>query len=125
MNIPVKLHGSVDPSGRQCELESLGNCILNCQTGDLREHMRLARIFRPLIRTLAEKRAGGPDNVKEINRLCALGREGLYEAILEYTPKVGISRFRVFALDYIERAMDSKPKGFWQNLFRLRFPKPR
>jgi DNA-directed RNA polymerase specialized sigma subunit len=125
MTIPVKLHGSVDPSGRQSELESLGTCIQKCQTGDLREHMRLARIFRPLIRTLAEKRAGGPDNVKEINRLCALGREGLYEAILEFTPKVGIAHFRVFALDYIENAMDSRPKGFWQKLFRIRFGKRR
>lgn len=121
MNAPLKLHGSVDPSGRNAELEFLERCLAKCQAGDLREHMQLARKFRPLIRTLAEKRAGGPENVKEINRLASLGREGLYEAVLEYNPKVGIGHFRLFALDYIERAMDSKPKGFWQRLFRIRF----
>ncbi len=121
MNANLKLHGSVDPSGKHSELEALENCIAKCQAGDLREHMRLARNFRPLIRTLAEKRAGGPANIKEINRLCSLGREGLYEAALEYTQKVGGLHFRVFALNYIERAMDSKPKGFWQRLFRHKF----
>ena len=121
MNAPIKLHGSVDPSGRNFELEMLERCLSRCQTGDLREHMQLARKFRPLIRTLAEKRVGDPGNIKEINRLCALGREGLYEAVLEYTPKVGIAHFRLFALDFIERAMDTKPRGFWQRLFRLRF----
>jgi DNA-directed RNA polymerase specialized sigma subunit len=111
----------VDPSGRNAELDFLERCLAKCQSGDLREHMQLARKFRPLIRMLAEKRAGGPENVKEINRLASLGREGLYEAVLEYNPKVGIAHFRLFALDFIERAMDSKPKGFWQRLFRLRF----
>jgi hypothetical protein len=119
----LKLHGSVDPSGRSAELEQLERCVARCQAGDLREHMQLARKFRPLIRTLAEKRVNDPSNVKEINRLSSLGREGLYEAVLEYNPKIGIARFRVFALDYIERAMDSKPKGFWQRLFRKRFPR--
>lgn len=99
-------------------------CIALCQKGDLREHMRLARIFRPLIRTLAERRASGPESVKEVNRLCALGREGLYEAVLEYNSRADVTNFRVFALDYIERAMDSKPKGFWHKLFRRRFPRP-
>ncbi len=125
MDKRLKLHQSVDPSGRQAELQTLERCILKCQAGDLREHMRLARIFRPLIRSLAEKRVGDHNDVKEINRLCNLGREGLYEAVLECTPKTGAARFRIFALDYIEQAMDSKPKGFWQKLFRRRFAKPR
>ena len=121
MNASLKLHASVDPGGRIADLDMLERCLAKCQAGDLREHMQLARKFRPLIRTLAEKRAGGPENVKEINRLCSLGREGLYEAVIEYNSNVGIAHFRLFALDYIERAMDSKPKGFWQRLFRIRF----
>ena len=121
MNARLQIPKSVEPAFKRYELDDLDQCLTQCRTGDLREHMRLARKFRPLIRTLAEKRAGGHDQVREINRLCALGREGLYEAVLEYTDKVGVSHFRLFALDYIERAMDGRPKGFWQRLFRLRF----
>ena len=121
MNARLQIPRSVNPAFKRYELDDLEQCLTQCRTGDLREHMRLARKFRPLIRTLAEKRAGGPDQVREINRLCALGREGLYEAVLEYTDKVGVGHFRIFALDYIERAMDCRPKGFWQRLFRLRF----
>ena len=119
----LKIHGSVDSSGKREELEVLERCIARCQTGDLKAHMQLARNFRALIRALAQKRVAEPENIKEVNRLSSLGREGLYEAALNYTPKVGVAHFRVFALDYIENAMDSKPKGFWRRLFRSRFSK--
>ena len=115
---------SFDPGGKRAELKQLEHCIALCQKGDLREHMWLARKFRPLIRFLAEKRAGGSYDIREINRLCNLGREGLYEAVLEFNLKSGAGDFRLFALDYIEGAMDNKPKGFWRKLFRRRFPRP-
>ena len=117
MAVPVHLN-NVDLSGKQLRFEELERCIASCQAGELRERIRLARNFRPLIRSLAERRAGGARAVNEINRLCALGREGLYEAAMNYTPKIGAQHFRVFALDYIERAMDGQKKSFWRRLFR-------
>jgi DNA-directed RNA polymerase specialized sigma subunit len=118
MAVPVHITSSELPNGRHSYYEELERCIENCQAGELRERIRLARNFRPLIRSLAERRAGGARAVNEINRLCALGREGLYEAAMRYTPKIGAQHFRVFALDYIERAMDGKTRSFWRRLFR-------
>ncbi|MDD5708538.1 MAG: hypothetical protein PHR35_21680 [Kiritimatiellae bacterium] len=115
MSTALNLHASVDPSGKLTRLSELERCLSACQAGDLRERIRLARTFRPLIRSLAERRAGS--NAEEVNRLCGLGREGLYKAASKYTLKVGAHHFRVFALDFIEREMDSKTRSFWQRLF--------
>jgi DNA-directed RNA polymerase specialized sigma subunit len=112
----LRLSVGIDPTSKEAQYEALERCLHGCQAGDLRARIRLARFFRPLIRSLAERRAGR--DTAEINRLCALGREGLYEAARRYTPKVGVHRFRLFALDYIERAMEGKPRPFWRRLFR-------
>ena len=115
MAIPVHLHPSVDPSGKHAREERLERCLAACRNGDLREQMYLAGIFKPLIHSLAEKRAGG--DLRVINHFCARGREGLYEAARNYRPKIGAGHFQVFALNFIERAMDGPRPGFWKRFW--------
>lgn len=106
-----------DVKGKDAQYHVLENDILACKKGDWTAKKNLARTFQPLIKSLAEKRCKGDPG--KLHELVEAGREGLYLAARKYKPTVGVSHFRVFALDYIEGRMDgTKPGGLLGRLFR-------
>jgi DNA-directed RNA polymerase specialized sigma subunit len=115
MKIPLQKDELLDLNGRAAENELLEKAIRGCQMGDWNAKSSLARIFQPLLHTLAEKRVGAGQTA-EINKAMERGRQGLFEAARTYKPNIGIQHFRVFALPYIEKHMDGR-KSFWARLF--------
>lgn len=119
MDTPTERHlhldATFDPTNKAGQLGALEHCIQACQKGDPRAQTQLANHFGQLIHSLAAKRAHG--KTAEITRLCARGRDGLLRAAAKYQPKIGAAHFNVFALDFIEKAMDENPGGFWRRLF--------
>ena len=118
MKIPLQKNEIQVLNGRAAENETLERAIRGCQMGDWNAKNTLARIFHPLLHTLAEKRAG-VGQIAEINKAMEKGRRGLFEAARNYKPNIGIQHFRIFALPYIEKAIDGR-RGFWSRLFGLR-----
>jgi DNA-directed RNA polymerase specialized sigma subunit len=114
MSPHLQLDPHADLTGKNAENQVMERDIYAIRNGDWTAKNHLARMFHPLIHALAEKRAHG--NTPEMNRLMSLGRDGLLKAARKYTPKIGPAHFRVFALGFIEAAMDGK-RGFWQRLF--------
>ncbi len=110
----LHLEPHVDLTGRTLQNEELTRVIVACQRGDWEAKNRLAQTFQPLLHALADKRARG--DVPEINRLIGLGKEGLFAAARKFPLATGAARFRIYALDFIERSMNDQP-GFWQRLF--------
>ncbi len=116
MKIP--LHGMShqldgQPTGKISESE-----IFACKRGDWEAKNRMAHAFTPLLQSLARKRV--PDgNPSRINDLVEAGKKGLFQACRRYSSSVGISRFQIFALDYIEASMNACGKGFLAWLHRL------
>jgi DNA-directed RNA polymerase specialized sigma subunit len=115
MKLPLQKEELLVLSGRTVENETLERAIRGCQMGDWNAKSTLARIFHPLLHTLAEKRVGAGQTA-EINKAMERGRHGLFEAARNYKPTVGIQHFRVFSLPYIEKSMDGR-KSFWARLF--------
>jgi DNA-directed RNA polymerase specialized sigma subunit len=91
----------------------LAKLIAACRLGDIEARRALEKNFYPLLMMLATKRVGS--NPADRNPLIETGKQGLRRAV-DHFPKRELSRrFRIFALDYIEAAMDQKP-GFWSRL---------
>lgn len=118
MKIALQKNEILDLNGRAAQNETLERAILGCQMGDWNAKSSLARIFHPLLHTLAEKRVG-VGQTAEINKAMERGRKGLFEATRCYKPNIGIQHFRVFALPYIEKSMDGR-RSFWERLFGMK-----
>lgn len=111
--------GGTDPRAAQKVLEK---DILAAREGDWSAKNNLARVFAPLLTSLAEKRT---TDTAQMNRLIEAGKQGLFAAARKYKPGVGPEHFRVFALDFIERSMDDSghsgesggARGFFGRLF--------
>ena len=97
-------------SGSGAHAEELAQAVAGCKLGDLESRHALERQFAPLITMLAGKRTGADNHVAR-NELIDRGREGLYRAAKRFPPRESIRRFRLFALDYIEAAMDKPVRG--------------
>jgi DNA-directed RNA polymerase specialized sigma subunit len=104
-----------DISGKSAKHLALTLILEQCQHGDYQGDNQLVREFEGLIRNLAERRAHGRPS--EMSRLTELGREGLKKAARKFRLSAGAAQFQVFAVDYIQRAMDGKNKGFFARLF--------
>lgn len=109
-------HGGPDPylQQKQQQARQLESMILSVKKGDWNAKTALAQHFQPLLHSLARKRASTP---KEINEYIERGREGLFKAARKYSAKVGPERFQIFALDFVESAMDNRRVGFFARLF--------
>ena len=81
---------------------------LAAKSGDWNAKQNLAKEFTPLLVSLAERRSSDPSRV---NALIEAGKTGLYKAATKYKPAMGAERFRIFALDFIEAAMDRGERG--------------
>jgi DNA-directed RNA polymerase specialized sigma subunit len=103
-------------SSREAAQRVLAQDILAAKKGDWDAKSSLARTFTPLLTSLAEKRAAKPT---DMNKYIDAGKEGLFKAARKYKSSVGADRFQIFALDFIEDAMDHVDQGggFFSRLF--------
>lgn len=114
MKIPLNMGNNGTQSSRDAQAKQIERDVLAAKSGDWNAKSNLARTFMPLLQTRAQKRSS---DTAEINTLIERGKEGLFKACRKYNQKtVGAAHFQTFALDYIEKAMDSKP-GFFSRLF--------
>ena len=115
MKIPLNMGQSGTTSDRASQNKILEREIINAKKGDWTAKAGLAKAFQNLLRSLAEKRSKDPT---EINTLVEVGKEGLFKAAGKFNPSAGAERFHVFALDFVEKAMDQKLNpGFFARLF--------
>lgn len=103
---------SLSSSGAHAE--ELAQAVSGCKLGDWEAKRNLERLFNPLILMLAVKRAGDDNALR--NELVENGRAGLYQAAKRFPRREHVRRFRLFALEHIEAAMD-KPKSGLRKLF--------
>jgi DNA-directed RNA polymerase specialized sigma subunit len=117
MKIPLNLGQNGNQSTVAAQAKVMERDVLAAKGGDWNARNNLARTFSPLIQSLARKRAS---DAATINRLTDAGKEGLYTAAKKYRSSIGADRFQVFALEFIERAMDDQLKGgnWFSRLFR-------
>ena len=86
------------------------------QKGDWAAGDRLVHTFASLLTSLAKERSSEP---AVINKYIEAGKEGVLQAARKFKPSDSHGRFKLFALDFIEKSMDNvnKPKGFLARLF--------
>ena len=96
-------------TGSGAQTEALAQAVRGCKLGDWEAKHALERQFAALIVMLAEKRAGG--DVAARNELIERGQAGLYRAAKRFPKSESIRRFRLFALDHIEAAMEKPLRG--------------
>lgn len=115
MKIPLNMNqDGGSHTTREAANMALEQDILSAKKGDWNAKHGLDRTFTPLLISLAEKRAG---NQIELNHYIEAGKQGLYTAARKYKRSIGPDRFRIFALDYIEAAMDRGLRGgFWSRI---------
>jgi len=105
-------------SDRITQNKLLERDILNTKKGDWSAKSNLAKTFSHLLRSLAEKRSSDPT---QINTLIEAGKEGLFKAASKFKQGMNPDRFHIFALEFIEKAMDKKLKpGFFARLFKFK-----
>ena len=117
MKIPLKLGQDEQPSTAAAAAAAIARDVRAVKAGDWNAKNSLVRAFQPLLTSLSEKRAHG-DNGKH-NRYSDAGKEGLFKAAKKYKAKSNGDNFQLFALDYIERAMDGVDQsgGLMSRLF--------
>lgn len=118
MKIALNMGNSTNyQSTKEAQAKAVERDVLMTQKGDWTAKNNLAKTFLPLLTTLAEKRAGS--NLADKNAMIDAGKEGLYKAAAKYNKSIGADKFQIFALDFIEKAMDDSKKGggFFARLF--------
>ncbi len=110
MKIPLRVMNNDSQAGLHRETKCSEAEILACKRGDWEAKHRMAQAFMPLISSLAKKRV--PDgNAALMNQYIDAAKKGLFLAARKYKPTVGAERFQVYALDFIESAMDRASTG--------------
>jgi len=117
MKIPLNLGQNGTQSTAAAQAKVVERDVLAAKAGDWNASNNLARLFAPLLQSLARKRASDPVT---INELIDAGKLGINTAAKKYRSSIGADRFQVFALTFIERAMDDHLKGgnWFTRLFR-------
>lgn len=118
MKIPlhIRTNDEADASPAANREQAIERDVKPCRCGDWEAKSRLVRQFMPLLTSLASRRSSEP---ADINRLIDAGKNGMLRAVCKFRPN-GHKKFEVFALQYIEAAMDranSAGGGFWSRLF--------
>ncbi len=93
------------------------NEIAACKKGDFEAEKRMVRNFMPLFTSLARKRS---KDSAVINLCIEAGERGLKKAIRKYRGFGGSEKFRIFAVEYIEKSIDEvfqEKKGFFARFF--------
>lgn len=117
MKIPLQLGQNGTQSAAAAQAKVVERDVLAAKQGDWNAKASLTRTMTPLLVSLAQKRAADQPTV---NALVEAGKEGLYRAARKYHSGIGAERFQIFALDFIEAAMDEHLKGgnWFTRLFR-------
>ena len=101
------------PDGVEQE-KAIERDVLAYKRGDWEAKARLIQAFMPLITSIARKRS---HDTAIINRYIEAGKEGLLNAARHVKP-ASDAKFQIFALTYIENAMDRVDRpGFLARLF--------
>lgn len=119
MKIPLHLGQNGTQSAAAAQAKVVERDVLAAKQGDWNAKANLARAMTPLLLSLAQKRASDPQT---IGALVEAGKEGLVKATRKYNSSIGADRFQVFALDFIEAAMDEHLRGgnWFTRLFNRR-----
>jgi len=118
----IAINMGQDAGDQKASQKNLEREILAAKSGDWNAKANLARVFTPLLTSLAEKRAKDP---VLLNKCLEAGKEGLFTAAKKYREGDGVEHFRIFAVDFIEASMDrvirenqlQGKKGFFSRLF--------
>jgi DNA-directed RNA polymerase specialized sigma subunit len=114
MKISLKLDEIGGGSGNDQE-RLVEAWVAAARQGDFEARQALYQHYVPLLTSLAKKRAG--EDVTQVNALIERGKDGLLNAAKRYKPGKTTEKFKLFALDYIEKAMDGGDKGFLSRIF--------
>jgi DNA-directed RNA polymerase specialized sigma subunit len=114
MKIPLKLSDHDLHAGPSAETRELERHIKGVKKNDWNAKAALHKSFLPLLTKMAQKRA---TEQAEINAVLEKGKEGLNKAASKFNLSTGADKFRIFAVDFIENAMDGKGGGFFAKLF--------
>jgi DNA-directed RNA polymerase specialized sigma subunit len=118
MKIPLNVNKEGSPSTKAAQNKLLERDLTAAKRGDWAGKNNLVRTFTPLLTSLAQKRSS---DTGEINKYIEAGKQGLFTAVAKYKQSLGAEKFRVFALDFIEKNMDraakGKGEGFLSRLF--------
>lgn len=118
MKISLRMsRGDVATTSRAAQDKIMEHEILACKRGDFEAEKRMIRNFMPLFMSLARKRS---QDTAVINRCVDAGKIGLKKALHKYKPSIGPEKFRIFAVEFIEKSIDEsllERKGFFARLF--------
>ena len=114
MKIPLKLADHDLHAGPSAETRGLERDIKAAKKSDWNAKASIHKSFGPLLHSMAQKRA---TDQAQINALIEKGKEGLTRAAKKFDLKTGPDKFRIFAVSFIEDAMDGKGGGFFAKLF--------
>ena len=116
--IPLRIESTGPHSGRAVRLRVMQKDIVAAKKGDWNARRALLAEFRPLLQTMADKRAQTPEDAR---KLAQAGEAGVVRAIRKFRASSGADHFQVFALPYIEKAMEQPGKpGILARLFGMR-----
>jgi len=109
--------GELNPGGdKEMEAQALDRIIQGVRDGEFEARQTLVQHYMPLLQSLAKKRG---NDVTEVNRLIEAGKRGLLNAAHRYRAGLGPDKFRLLAVDLIDRAMSGAThSGFFSRLFK-------
>ena len=114
MKIALNLKQGDQYNQEQDREQTIERDVMSVKKSDWEAKTRLVQLFMPLLMSMAKKRV---HEVAAINRYVEAGKEGLMAGVRHYKPGTG-QKFEVFALSYIETAMDRVGRpGFFSRLF--------
>lgn len=117
MRIGLKQRGAEHVSSKDAENKALEKAIWACKKGDWAAKDALGQIFHPLLKKMAERRTDTENSV-EISQLMNHGKDALSKAAKKYKLEKGAHHFRVFAVPFVEKAMDKRSSsGLLSKLF--------
>lgn len=114
MKIPLKLADHDMHAGPSTQTRELDRDIRGAKQNDWNAKAKIHKTFMPLLTSMAQKRSS---DQSRINELVDKGKEGLNKAAKKYNLNEGADKFRIFAVSYVEDAMDGKGGGFFSKLF--------
>jgi len=114
MKIALNMDNLGKGSAKNEETQAVERLLSAARDGDFAARDMLVQHYMPLLTSMAKKRS---HEVKEINSLIDRGKEGLALAAKKSKPSMDAAKFKLFALDFIEKSMDKSGGGFFSKLF--------
>ncbi len=116
MRIPLSGSGNDKvTTGVAARNQALEKSIRAAKKGDWEARRQVERSLMPLLKKLSEKRA---EDTATFNNMIEAGKSGIATAIRKVPANTPGDRFQIFALPYIEEAMEkSRKKSLWKRLF--------